>query len=141
MIRKLQKVDINTVADIWLNTNLEAHYFIPGQYWQSNYNMVKEMFAQTEVYVYEDAGEILGFAGLDGEYIAGIFVSAEVQSQGVGKLLLRFIKGRKEKLCLNVYQKNTRAIHFYRREGFEIQCESLDEATGEKEYGMLWQRK
>ena len=42
---------------------------------------------------------------------------------------------------LNVYQKNARAISFYKREGFSIQCEGLDEATGEKEYTMLWKQK
>ena len=42
---------------------------------------------------------------------------------------------------LNVYQKNARAISFYQREGFIIQCEGLDEATGEKEYTMLWKQK
>ena len=42
---------------------------------------------------------------------------------------------------LNVYQKNARAISFYQREGFIIQCEDLDEATGEKEYTMLWKQK
>ena len=29
----------------------------------------------------------------------------------------------------------------YQREGFIIQCEDLDEDTGEKEYTMLWKRK
>lgn len=29
----------------------------------------------------------------------------------------------------------------YQREGFIIQCESLDEDTGEKEYTMLWKQK
>ena len=28
----------------------------------------------------------------------------------------------------------------YQREGFIIQCEGLDEATGEKEYTMLWKQ-
>ena len=50
-----------------------------------------------------------------------------------------YIKDRKERLELNVYQKNARAISFYQREGFIIQCEGLDEATGEKEYTMLCQ--
>ena len=50
-------------------------------------------------------------------------------------------KDKKEKLRLNVYQKNMRAIRFYQREGFEIQCEGLDETTGEKEYVMIWQQK
>ncbi|MFR7794019.1 MAG: GNAT family N-acetyltransferase, partial [Anaerobutyricum hallii] len=30
---------------------------------------------------------------------------------------------------------------FYQREGFIIQCEGLDEATGEKEYTMQWKQK
>lgn len=45
------------------------------------------------------------------------------------------------KLLLNVYQKNARAISFYKREGFEIQHSGFDEATGEKDYVMTWQHK
>ena len=56
-----------------------------------------------------------------------------MQSCGIGKLLLDYIKDKKVRLQLNVYQKNARAISFYQREGFIIQCEGLDEATGEKE--------
>ena len=138
MIRELKETDIDTIAEIWLDTNMKAHDFIPAQYWQSNFNMVKGMFPYAEIYVFENEKKIQGFIGLSDEYIAGIFVSSQVQSQGIGKLLLNFIKERKKKLCLSVYQKNTRAIHFYQREGFEIQCENLDENTGEKEYVMLW---
>ncbi len=141
MIRSLQKADINRVADIWLDTNLKAHSFISAQYWESNYELVKEMLSQAEVYVYEDGQKIQGFIGLSDKYIEGIFVSEKMQSQGIGKLLLNYIKDRKDVLHLNVYQKNIRAIHFYQREGFEIQCEGLDEATGEKDYVMIWQRK
>jgi len=46
-----------------------------------------------------------------------------------------------QRYVLNVYQKNTRAISFYQREGFDVQNSGLDEATGEKEYVMAWQRK
>ena len=49
MIRKMQNIDIDRVADIWLKTNLKAHYFIPEQYWTSNYESVKEMMLQAEV--------------------------------------------------------------------------------------------
>ena len=54
--------------------------------------------------------------------------------------LSNVVKEKKTKLYFNVYQKNTRAIHFYQREGFEIQREGLDEVTGEKDYVMVWQR-
>ena len=120
MIRALQKADIERVVDIWLDTNLKAHNFIPGQYWKNNIDLVKEMLPQAEVYVYENDCQIEGFIGLNDEYVEGIFVRDEMQSQGIGKLLLNFVKEKKMKLYLNVYQKNTRAIHFYQREGFEI---------------------
>lgn len=141
MIRELRKVDINKVAEIWLDTNIKTHYFISAQYWKSNFELVKELLLQATVYVYEDKQEIQGFIGLSNEYIEGIFVSAEMQSQGIGKILLNYVKGKRNKLILNVYQKNIRAISFYQREGFEIQYSGLDEATGEKDYVMAWQQK
>ena len=73
--------------------------------------------------------------------ICSIFVSGEMQSQGIGKILLNYAKDKRNKLHLNVYQKNARAISFYKREGFEIQHSGLDEATGEKDYVMTWQHK
>ncbi|MDY4927838.1 N-acetyltransferase [Clostridium fessum] len=139
MIRKLQKVDINRVADIWLTTNLKAHFFISEQYWISNYEFVKEMLPQAEVYVYEDDKMIQGFIGINDEYIEGIFVSDEMQSRGIGKMLLDYIKDKKDRLQLKVYQKNVRAMSFYQREGFTIQSEGMDEFTGEKEYVMNWE--
>lgn len=139
MIRKLQKADINRVADIWLKTNLKAHFFIPEQYWISNYEFVKEMLPQAEVYVYEDDKMIQGFIGVSDEYIEGIFVSDEMQSRGIGKMLLDYIKDKKDRLQLKVYQKNVRAMSFYQREGFTIQSEGMDEFTGEKEYVMNWE--
>lgn len=139
MIRKLRKTDINRVADIWLKTNLKAHYFIPEQYWTNNYEVVKEMLPQAEVYVYEDDKIIQGFIGINDEYIEGIFVSDEMQSCGIGKMLLDYIKDKKDKLQLKVYQKNVRAMSFYQREGFTIQSEEMDEFTREKEYVMNWE--
>ena len=139
MIRKLQKADINRVADIWLKTNLKAHSFISEQYWISNYEFVKEILPQAEVYVYEDDKMIQGFIGINDEYIEGIFVSDEMQSRGIGKILLDYIKDKKDRLQLKVYQKNVRAMSFYQREGFTIQSESMDEFTREKEYVMNWE--
>ena len=141
MIRELQKSDVDRVADIWLKTNLSAHSFIPEQYWKSNFDAVKEMLPQAEVYVYENDREIQGFVGLCEKHIEGIFVCSEAQSHGIGKLLMDYIKNKKSELSLNVYQKNTRAIKFYKREGFEILCEGFDITAGEKDYLMTWQKQ
>lgn len=138
MIRKMEKEDLNRISKIWLDTNIKAHDFIPAQYWEKNYEPVREMLPQAEVYVWEENGQIQGFAGLYEEYIAGIFVPEQAQSKGIGGQLLNYIKGRKPYLSLKVYQKNIRAVKFYKREGFQIKKESVDQETGEKEYTMEW---
>lgn len=139
MIRPLQASDLAGVAEIWLNTNQKAHNFIPAEYWQDHFEQVKQMLPLAEVYLYEEQGEIQGFIGLSGSYIAGIFVCGQAQSRGIGRKLLDYAKAGKNRLELRVYQKNARAIAFYRREQFEIQAECLDDETGEKEYLMAWE--
>ena len=132
MIREFQRDDINKVADIWLDTNIKAHNFIPAEYWESNFKSVKEALLLAEVYVYEYNTEIQGFIGLNDEYVEGIFVSGEMQSQGIGKILLNYAKDKRNKLHLNVYQKNARAISFYKREDFRISLVALVKPTGKK---------
>ncbi len=140
MIRVLEEKDVDTVAKIWLETNIKAHDFIASNYWKEHYEIIKDMFLQAEVYVYEIEKEIMGFIGLDKEYIEGIFVLDQYQKRGIGKALLNHVKAKKEHLLLNVYQKNLNAIQFYQREDFCIQYEDVDENTREKEYRMVWNR-
>lgn len=140
MIRVLEEKDVDTVAKIWLETNIKAHDFIISNYWKEHYEIIKDMFLQAEVYVYEIEKEIMGFIGFDKEYIEGIFVLDQYQKRGIGKALLNHVKAKKEHLSLNVYQKNLNAILFYQREGFCVQYEDVDKNTGEKEYRMVWNR-
>ena len=108
----------------------------------NHFQAVKKMLSQAEIYIYEDENKnkIQGFVGLNNDYIAGLFVCKEKQSNGIGKQLLDFIKNLHTKLILNVYKKNTQAIKFYYREGFKIKNENIDEDVGEKEYEMIWER-
>lgn len=141
MIRKLRENDLAAVIEIWLDSNIKAHYFIPKEYWISNYPAVKEMLPQAEVYVYEeeDTQQIIGFIGLTENYIAGIFVQENAQSRGIGKRLLNYVKEIKTTLSLSVYQKNMRAISFYQREQFIIQSKNIDDSN-EKEFIMSWKK-
>ena len=139
MIRKLQQADTNQVMQIWLNGNMEAHPFVAQEYWQSNYDMVQEQLLQAEVFVLEADGVVQGFIGLVEGYIAGIFVKRAARSTGIGKELLDYVKDRKPRLTLSVYQKNEKAIRFYQRENFVIEAEDVDHETDEKEYKMVWE--
>ena len=142
MIREFKENDLDSIMQIWVDTNMQAHNFIPKEYWINNYDMVKNMLPQAEVYVYEDdeTNQIVGFIGLEDNYIAGIFVRRGVQSKGIGKQLLDYVKCIKPCLNLSVYEKNARAIRFYQREKFMVQSKSVDENTNEKELGMSWCR-
>ena len=101
------------------------------------------MLPQAELYVHEDKDtrQIDGFIGLTGNHIEGIFVAKAARSKGVGKALLDHAKLLKPSLTLNVYQKNERALAFYRREQFAVQSEGIDEDTNEAEIQMLWTRQ
>lgn len=142
MIRNFILDDLDAVAGIWLSSNLQAHAFIPAEYWRGNLESVKQQLPGAEVYVWEDPadGEIKGFIGLAGDYIAGIFVREDSRSKGLGLALLDHVKVLKERLSLSVYQENTRALSFYQREGFCICQESVDGDTGAREYFMTWER-
>ena len=93
MIRKLLNRDIDRVADIWLKTNLKAHYFISNQYWKSNYELVKEMLLQSEVYVFEADKMIQGFVGLNDEYMP--------------YLIIRNGRSRRRRIRRNIERKQT----------------------------------
>ena len=142
MIRQYYECDIDELMKIWLDTNIQAHNFISPDYWRSNYDMVRKMLPYAEIYMYEDDSikQIVGFIGLNGNYVEGIFVKETMQSKGIGKLLLNYVKQIKPALTLSVYQKNKKAIRFYLREKFSIQSENIDDNTGEKEFIMVWNR-
>lgn len=140
MIREFQISDTEQVMKLWLSGNIDAHSFVPEEYWRSHFDEVQEALLQSKVFVYDIDGKVLGFIGMINEYIAGIFVDKNCCSMGIGKKLLAYAKKRQDTLSLNVYQKNPRAAAFYHREGFSILSEGVDEGTGEKEYTMFWKK-
>ena len=54
MIRAVKENDVSAVMQIWLDINIKAHSFISKHYWMDNYDMVKKILPQAEIYVYED---------------------------------------------------------------------------------------
>ena len=127
---------------IWLHGNLDAHAFIAASFWTEHFEMVHDLLPQAELYVHENenTGQIDGFIGLTENHIEGIFVAKSARSKGIGRALSEYAKSRKPRLDLSVYQKNERALAFYRHEQFVVQSEGIDEDTNEAEIQMLWTR-
>ena len=140
MIRRFNKNDINDVMQIWENENIKAHKFISKEYWESNYNFVKESLPKAEIYVYIIKEKIVGFVGLHNNYIEGIFVDTNNQCNGIETSLLNKVKESRNSLTLSVYKKNKNAISFYKKNGFVITNENMDNNTKEIEYTMTWNK-
>ena len=142
MIRAFKESDLSAIMKIWLDTNIKTHHFISEEYWTNNYDLVKEMLPKAEIYVYEDeiTNRIDGFIGLTNSYIAGLFVKDTAQSKGIGKQLLDYAKSIKSEMNLSVYQENIGAVHFYKREQFQIQSQSVDDNTNVNELIMTWNK-
>lgn len=118
MIRPSRASEIDDIMTLWLEANLQAHDFVPKEYWLSHYDEVKTEIAKG-VFVYEQDGRIFGFIGLIGNYVAGLFVRTDKHRVGIGTALIEFCKEQNPILELHVFEKNTGAVSFYEKNGFK----------------------
>lgn len=137
MIRSFKQSDIENILNVWLKASIEAHSFMPAEYWESKVNDMREIYLPaSENYVYEDDVEILGFISIYQNNLAALFVSPSTQGNGIGSKLIEYIKDKYKKLNLCVYKENKNSIAFYKKHGFTIAGERIDEHTGHPEINM-----
>ena len=139
MIRKFQQSDMDQVINIWLEASIKAHAFVNSEFWKSKIDDMREIYIPSgETYVYDEEGIIKGFVSLFKDTLAAIFVSPNYQGTGIGKQLMTKSKEVRENLNLTVYRENRRSIEFYKKCGFKIKREQIDEHTGHPELLMLF---
>ncbi|MGM0124541.1 hypothetical protein IGI37_001919 [Enterococcus sp. AZ194] len=131
---------LNQLVNIWLKTNQEAHPFIAPAYWEGHEPEVKEQLPKATLLVSFEKEVVTGFLGVVDTYIAGLFIEKNYQGRGYGKQLLEAAKQEASTLTLAVYQKNKRAYDFYRKEGFTVVKEQIDEETNEREVILQWRK-
>ena len=129
MIRALRPEDLDQVMQIWLDANLEAHCFLPESYWCDHMEEVRAALPAAQVFVYQDWEGLQGFAGLTGDYLAGLFVRRAARSRGIGRALLERAKERREilagladgsiDLCIGTHALLTEDVQ-YRRLGLVV---------------------
>ena len=138
MIRQLQNKDIDKIMGIWLESTIYAHKFISKEYWNENYNIVKDVYIpMSKTFIYEDNDDIRGFISvINNNFIGALFVEKNYQSQGIGKSLIDYAKNLYDNLSLAVYKENEKALEFYKKMGFKIISENINEDTNCVEYIM-----
>lgn len=142
MIRKMKKSEVDTLVSLWFDASVQAHSFIAEDFWQSQMLAMKETYLPScDTYIYEKEGTILGFISYHQGFVPALFVSNRVQSQGIGRKLLDFIKQQHHQLQLAVYAQNLRAHSFYQAQGFKDAGSQLCEHTNHKEILMEWSQE
>lgn len=140
MIRACRPADVETVLKIWLEASSRAHAFVDRSFWEARLADMRELYLPAaQTWVHERDGTVVGFVSLLDDILAAIFVAPTEQGRGVGSALLQHAKQSREQLSLTVYAANEASIAFYRRHGFEVVGEQLDEHTGHPELAMSWQ--
>lgn len=139
MIRSFESSDMDDVLDIWLEASIKAHDFVDRTFWESKADDMRQIYIPTsETYVFSDNGTIKGFFSFNGDTLAAIFVSPNAQGKGIGQQLMAKAKSLKKKFNLTVYRENHKSIEFYKRCGFTIIKEQVDEHTGHIEILMAY---
>lgn len=138
MIRSIENKDINKVMDIWLRSTIKAHDFIPKEYWDNSYNTVKDVYIpMADTFIYEDEESIKGFISIiNNEFIGALFVDTDSQGGGIGKKLINFAIDKYKNLSLAVYKDNVKSVVFYKRMGFTVVKEQVNQDSGCTEYIM-----
>lgn len=137
-IRKLRTEEIDEVMRIWLESTVKAHDFIEKEYWEKNYNVVREVYIpMAETFVYYEDKKIKGFISIiDNEFIGALFVDVQNQGLGIGGKLLDYVNAKYKNVNLAVYKMNEKAVEFYKNNGFKIIKEQENEDSGFVEYIM-----
>lgn len=138
MIRNIKSKDIDRIMGIWLRSTIKAHDFISKEYWEDNYNDVRNIYIpMAETVVYEDEEDIKGFISIiNNEFIGALFVDIDYQGSAIGKKLIDYVMDRYKKLNLAVYKENKKSVEFYINRGFKIIKEQVNEDSGHNEYIM-----
>ena len=141
MITKFKIEQLDELMKIWLETNIDAHSFIPKEYWIYKAPLVRKLLPSSDIYVFKECNTIKGFIGvIENGYIAGIFIKKEYQREGIGNKLIDYIKSKYENITLDVYNKNEKALNFYYKNNFKILDSKIDEETKELEYTLFYKK-
>jgi putative acetyltransferase len=120
VIRRATPDDAEAVGRLFVRARDEMTYLPPiGDEGRSK--LGGWIVERHEVWVAEEDGRIVGFAGLHPGLLEHLYVDPEEQNRGIGTELLEHVKGlQPEGFELWVFQKNEAARRFYERHGARL---------------------
>ena len=139
MIRPYEQHDEEALLDVWDKASVIAHSFLPETFFAEERRLITEVYLpQSETWVAEMDGRLVGFMSLVGQELGGLFVDPDVQRRGIGRSLVAKAQEQQSNLELGVFEENADARHFYARCGFVEVGTTVEEASGHVEVRMRW---
>ena len=129
------------LTGIWESSVRATHLFLSEQDVERIKGYVPQALCDVpRLFVAEEDGIPVAFAGVDGNKLEMLFVSAENRGKGIGKRLLQYaieVCGVSE---LTVNEQNPQAVGFYEHMGFRAYKRSETDEQGGR-YPVLYMRK
>ena len=130
VIRKYVESDLDGVLSSWESASKIAHPFLKEDFLETErYNIPNVYLPNTDTWVAEVNGKVVGFIALVGNEVGAIFLDPEFQGIGIGKSLMDKAQEIHGTLEVEVFKANSIGRKFYDFYGFELLAESIHEPT------------
>ena len=142
MIRKHKEEDLDKILRVWYKAQALAHPFLDSSFVEKVKKDMRELYIpNSETWVYEETGIVVGFIGMMENEIGGLFVLPNHHSKGVGTQLVSFVKEFNDELEVEVFKENKIGRAFYDKYGFEVFKELLDDNSGHVVLRMRFKKR
>lgn len=131
MIRKYRDQDLDDLLAAWSSASVVAHPFLTQEFLALERENIPNLYLpNTETWVFEDEGRVVGFVALLGNEVGAIFVHPSHQRRRVGQQLMDKAREIRGELIVEVFKANSIGRAFYAKYGFEFVAEKVHEQTG-----------
>lgn len=132
MIRRYKETDLDKVVDIWYQASTMAHPFLKPEFVEKVKNDMREIYIPNSLtWVFEENNKVVGFVGMLGNEIGGLFILPDQQAKGMGTQLVNYVSKLHNEIEVEVFKANHIGRAFYDKYGFKTFKESIHEETGQ----------
>jgi putative acetyltransferase len=132
-IRPYSSSDLQAVLNSWEVATRLAHKFMTDAFIaQERENTENIYLPNTDTWVAEVDGEVVGFIALMGNEVGAIFLKPTYHGVGIGKALMDKARELHCDLEVDVFKENAIGRSFYAKYGFKYFDETLHEPTGQQ---------
>jgi putative acetyltransferase len=133
LIRQYVESDLDGVLSSWESASKIAHPFLKEEFLETErYNIPNVYLPNTDTWVAEVEGNVVGFIALMGNEVGALFLDPKFHGNGIGKSLMDKARELHETLEVEVFKANSIGREFYDRYGFKLLSESIHEPTSQE---------